>query len=97
MTSRTNEKPYGLEEYLREQKRLENCQDLRDDTCSIVLNAGNMHGTLDNTLEYIHGHSGPHPSTIRRWLNKEVNAPHMGKIRSTLEILGYRLSIEPKG
>ena len=92
-TSQRTQKAYGLDAYLREKSRLENCQDLRDDICAIVLKAGN---SLDETLLRIHEHSGPHPHTIRKWLSKETNSPQLGKIRATLEILGYSLKIVEK-
>ena len=73
-------------QFLERQADAEKYEDLRDDVISLVNNSG---------LGYdeIHARCGPHPRTLSAWANKEVSRPQMGKMLSTLRILGRDIGI----
>jgi hypothetical protein len=73
-------------EYLRLRTELEAYQDLRDEVCALVRNSS-------LSWEDIHARCGPHPSTLKAWDEKTVFKPQLGKMRSTLRILGYDFGI----
>lgn len=73
-------------EYLRARAELEDFQDLRDNVCALIRNS-------DLNFEDIHARCGPHPSTLRKWDEKTVFKPQLGKMRSALRILGYDFGI----
>lgn len=74
------------QEFRKKRAELEAYQDLRDDVMSLVRNS-------DLTFEIIHSRCGPHPATLRKWDEKAVDKPQLGKLRSTLRILGYDIGI----
>lgn len=73
-------------EFLRAQADLEAYADLRDDVMRLIDNS---------RLSYadIHGRCGPHPSTLKAWDEKKIAQPRLGKLQSTLRVLGYDLGI----
>ena len=73
-------------EFRAKRAELEAYQDLRDDVCSLVRNS-------DLTWEEIHARCGPHPSTLKNWDEKKTDKPQLGKMRSTLRIIGYDIGI----
>jgi hypothetical protein len=74
---------------LAERDRLEAYGDLRDDVMSLVKNSG-------MSFEEIHGRCGPHPLTLEKWARQETKFPQLGKMRSTLRIIGYDFGIVDK-
>lgn len=73
-------------EFRAKRLEMEAYHDLRDDICSLIKNSA-------MTFEDIHAQCGPHPNTLHNWMEKKVSQPRMGKLRSTLKILGYDLAI----
>ena len=73
-------------EFERERAKLEDYRDLRDDVVSMVKNSG-------LSYEDIHARCGPHPKTLEHWADKTVDMPRLGKLRSTLRILGKDIGI----
>jgi hypothetical protein len=73
-------------EFRKKRAELEAYQDLRDDVISLVRNS-------DFTFEEIHARCGPHPRTLLHWLEKKIDKPQLGKMRSTLRIIGYDIGI----
>jgi hypothetical protein len=73
-------------EFRKKRAELEAYQDLRDDVISLVRNS-------NFTFEEIHARCGPHPSTLLHWMEKTVDKPQLGKMRSTLRIIGYDIAI----
>lgn len=65
------------EEFRREQQKLEYYEDLRDDVMSVIRNSG-------LSYEDIHARFGPHPSTLKKWDEKEIHKPQVGKMQSAL-------------
>jgi hypothetical protein len=74
------------EQNRREMERLEFYEDIRDDVMSCVRNSG-------MTFEEIHGHCGPHPQTLENWAQQKTRKPQLGKLRSTLRIIGKDFAI----
>jgi hypothetical protein len=72
--------------FLDQQARVEFYEDLRDDVLSLIKNSG-----LSD--EEIHARCGPHPHTLASWRAGNVRRPQMGKMRSTLRILGHDFGI----
>lgn len=77
-------------EFKNGQALLEAYEDLRDDVMSAVKNSG-------LSFQDIHGRCGPHPSTLESWASKTVRQPRLGKLRSTLRILGLDFGIVSGG
>lgn len=75
-----------LREYQKKRAELEAYQDLRDDVMALVRNSS-------FTFEEIHARCGPHPMTLAKWDDKTTNKPQLGKMRSTLRIIGYDIAI----
>jgi hypothetical protein len=73
-------------EFRKKRAELEAYQDLRDDVVSLIRNS-------NFTFEEIHARCGPHPHTLNNWLEKKVDKPQLGKMRSTLRIIGYDIGI----
>jgi hypothetical protein len=73
-------------EFRKKRAELEQYQDLRDDVMSLVRNS-------DLTFEMIHARCGPHPGTLKKWDEKTTDKPQLGKLRSTLRIIGYDIGI----
>lgn len=74
---------YGISQWKKDRARLEAYEFMRDDLMSAVKNSG-------MSFEDIHGRSGPHPSTLQRWLDKMVAKPQLAKMISTMRIIGLR-------
>lgn len=66
-----------------EQERLEFYEDMRDNLMSLVRNSG-------MSFEDIHNHCGPCPATLQNWDDKKVKKPQLGKMYSTLQIIGKK-------
>jgi hypothetical protein len=77
-------------EFRKKRAELEQYQDLRDDVMALVRNSS-------FTFELIHARCGPHPGTLKKWDEKTTDKPQLGKMRSTLRILGYDLGIVERG
>jgi hypothetical protein len=77
-------------EFRKKRAELEAYQDLRDDVITLVANS-------NFTFEAIHAACGPHPSTLKKWDAKDVDKPQLGKMRSTLRIIGYDIGIIERG
>lgn len=85
-------KPYGLAAWEasggraaweKEQARLENYEDMRDNLISLVRNS-------NFSFELIHERCGPHPSTLQAWADKKVSKPQLGKMYAVLQIIGKK-------
>lgn len=75
--------PFGLDEWKKQRAALEFYEDMRDNLMSLVRNSG-------MSYETIHEHCGPHPSTLDAWDMKRVSKPQLGKMYSTLQIIGKK-------
>lgn len=78
------------QEYLQKRAELESYQDLRDDVIALVANSR-------MSYEDIHARCGPHPGTLTKWAEKTTQKPQLGKMRSTLRIIGFDIGIVERG